>query len=128
MKRILIIALLFVASSALAQQDFPKDLTVSWVNPSLYTDDTPIEVGDLESIRIEVYRQNDTVPVFTATIPDSGEGLPQTEVFLASIPKPGTYRIEGYAIVVGGVESDPSIPAFKKYTGKPRKITFVTVS
>ena len=128
MKRLFIIALLFTASSAFAQQDFPKDLTVSWTNPSLYTDDTPIEVGDLDSIRIEVYRQNDLIPVFTATVPDTGEGAAQSELFLDAIPKPGTYRIEGYAIVVGGVESDPSIPAFKKYTGKPRKITFVTVS
>ena len=128
MKRLFIIALLFTASSAFAQQDFPKDLTVSWTNPSLYTDDTPIEVGDLDSIRIEVYRQNDLIPVFTATVPDTGEGAAQSELFLDAIPKPGTYRIEGYAIVVGGVESDPSVPAFKKYTGKPRKITFVTVS
>ncbi len=131
MKRSIIIAVFLSAlsvSCAFAQQDFPKDLTVSWTNPSLYTDDTLIEAGDLDAIRIEVYRQNDIVPVFTATIPDSGEGLPQSELFLAAIPQPGTYRIEEYAIVVGGVESDPSVPAFQKYTGKPRRITFITVN
>lgn len=131
MKRSIIIAVVLSAlsvSCAFAQQDFPKDLTVSWTNPSEYTDSTLIEAGDLDAIRIEVYRQNDTTPVFTATIPDTGEGLTQSELFLAAIPQPGTYRIEGYAIVVGGVESDVSESAFKKYTGKPRKITFVTVS
>jgi len=87
----------------------------------------PIEAGDLDAIRIEIFRNNDAVPVFTATVPDTGEGLAQSEIFIAAIPRPGTYRIEGYAIVVGGVESDPSIPLFKKYTGKPRSIVIVTV-
>jgi hypothetical protein len=116
------IALCLLSASALAQQDFPKDVTVGWTNPDSYVDDTLIEAGDLDAIRIEIYRQNDTVPVFTATVPDTGEGLDQEEVFAAAIPQPGTYRIEGYAIVVGGVESDPSVPLFKKYTGKPRRV------
>jgi hypothetical protein len=93
---------------------------LSWTSPSLYVDGSTIEAGDLDSIRIEVYRQNDTVPVFVATIPDNGEGLEQAETFADSIPQPGTYEVYAYAIVVGGEESDPSAPAFKKYTGKPR--------
>jgi hypothetical protein len=128
MKAILItLALLLFSVTANAQQDYPRPITVSWTNPSLYVDGSTIEAGDLDNIRIEIYRQNDTIPVFTATIPDNGEGAAQSELFADAIPQPGTYRIEGYAIVVGGAESDPSIPAFKKYTGKPRSITLVTV-
>lgn len=128
MKISLIIILLLMSSLAQAQQDFPRDITVSWTNPDSYVDDTLIEAGDLENIRIEIYRQNDTVPVLTATIPDTGEGAAQTETFLSAIPRPGTYRIEGYAIVVGGIESDPSVPLFKKYVGKPRSIILQTVT
>ena len=127
MKTLIALAVLFAALPASAQQDFPKDITLSWTNTFSYVDDSIIEAGDLDSIRIEIYRQNDTVPTFTATVPDNGEGSQQSEVFAAAIPQPGTYRIEGYAIVVGGVESDPSESLFKKYTGKPRKITNITV-
>jgi hypothetical protein len=124
---LLCVPLTLVSGLAQAQQDFPKDITVSWTNPEMYVDGTVIETGDLDAIRIEIYRQNDTVPTFTATVPDNGEGAAQSQVFAAAIPNPGTYRIEGYAIVVGGEESDASESAFKKYTGKPRAITFVTV-
>jgi len=78
-------------------------------------------------VRIEIYRQSDTIPVLTATIPDTGEGAAQSELFAEAIPKPGTYRIEGYSIVIGGAESDASVPLFQKYTGKPRTITSVTI-
>mgnify|MGYP003657591648 CR=1 FL=1 len=70
MRNILALLALFMCSSAFAQQDFPKDITVSWTNPSEYVDATLIEAGDLDSIRVEVYRQNDTVPALTATVPD----------------------------------------------------------
>lgn len=121
-----LIILLLLAFSAQAQQDYPKDVDGCWDNPDSYTDATLIEAGDLEFIRIEIYRQNDTVPAFTATIPDNGEGANQCEVFTEAIPNPGTYRIEGYAIVIGGIESDASIPLFKKYIGKPRSIILRT--
>lgn len=122
MKSILAALILLLSSTAFAQQDYPRDIDVSWTNPSEYVDATLIEAGDLESIRIEIYRNNDTVPVFTATVPDNGEGLQQAELFAAAIPQPGTYRLEAYAIVVGGAESDPSESLFKKYTGKPRQV------
>ena len=95
MKKIFIVlALITFSGSAFAQQDFPKDITVSWTNPSEYVpnpDGSPgglIEAGDLESIRVEIYRQSDTVPVFTATVPDNGEGADQAELFLSAIPQP----------------------------------------
>lgn len=108
--------------------EFPQDLQVCWDNPDSYIDGTLIEPGDLENVRIEIYRQNDTVPSFTATVPANGEGLNQCEAFTAAIPQPGTYRIEGYSIVIGGIESDPSEPLFKKYIGKPRSITLISIN
>ena len=121
-----VLVLVGLAKVTYAQQDYPRPITLSWTNPDMYTDGTSIEAGDLENIRIEVYRQNDTVPVFVATIPDNGEGLAQSETFDASIPQPGTYEVIAYAIVVGGEESDASAPAFKKYTGKPRQVILRT--
>jgi len=129
MKTLLPILLLLLSSTAFGQQNFPRDVTVSWTNPTQYTDGSLIEAGDLENIRIEIFRNNDPVtPIFTSTVTDTGEGQPQSEVFALAIPGPGTYDIYGYAIVVGGEESDASSPASKKYTGKPQKITSVTVN
>lgn len=124
---LLVSCVLLLAAPVFAQQDYPRDITVGWDNPSEYVDNTLIEPGDLEAARIEIYRQNDTIPVMTATIPDTGEGLPQLETFADAIPRPGTYRIEGYAIVIGGIESDVSVPEFAKYRGKPRSIVIVTI-
>jgi len=124
---LLLTYVLLLAAPVYAQQDYPRDITVGWDNPDSYVDDTLMEPGDLEAIRIEIYRQDDTVPVMTAPIPDSGEGLSQLETFADAIPRPGTYRIEGYAIVIGGIESDVSVPAFGKYRGKPRSIVIVTI-
>ncbi len=124
--KILFLLLLLIPFAVNAQQDYPRDIDVSWTNPDSYVDDTAIEAGDLENIRVEIYRQNDTVPAFTATIPATGEGTVQAEVFALAIPRPGTYRLEAYAIVLGGIESDPSIPLFKKYVGKPRRVILRT--
>jgi hypothetical protein len=102
-----------------AQQNYPRDITLSWTNADSYTDGTAIEAGDLTGVRIECFRQNDTVPIVTGTFPPTGEGQPQTETFAGSIPQPGTYTCYGYSVVIGGIESDASNPAQKKYVGKP---------
>lgn len=127
MIRLALVFLLAFSSAAFAQQDYPRGITVGWLNADSYVDGTLMEAGDLETVRIEIYRQNDTVPVFTATIPATGEGLLQSEIFAGAIPRPGTYRIEGYSIVIDGIESDTSVPAFKKYVGKPRSITNIVL-
>jgi len=127
MKFFILFLILFPMLS-FGQSDYPRDITVSWLNPDLYVDGSVIEAGDLTNIRIEIYRQNDLVPVFTATIPDTGEGLSQSELFVGAIPQPGTYRIEGYAIVIDGTESDVSESVFQKYIGKPRSITSIVIS
>ena len=118
-KAILAVAVLLLSASAFAQQNYPRGITLSWTNPDAYEGGAPIEAGDLETIRVECFRGNDTVAAFTSSVPDTGEGLPQTETFAAVIPQPGTYRCYAYAIVVGGAESVASNEATKKYTGKP---------
>jgi hypothetical protein len=128
MKQILFVTLLLLSSMANAQQEYPRDITLSWTNASQYTDGTDIEAGDLTGTRIECFRQNDTVPMLTGTFVPTGEGVPQTETFVGSIPQPGTYTCYGYSIVIGGIESDASAPAQKKYVGKPRAPTAWTIN
>ena len=115
----LTLLLLLVGSTAFAQQAYPRDITLSWTNASQYTDGSTIEVGDLDSGRGECFRNNDPIATFTATVPDTGEGLPQSETFVGVIPGPGTYNCVAYSIVIDGTESDPSNTATKKYIGKP---------
>jgi hypothetical protein len=118
--RIFVVLLALLAGAALAQQDYPRDITLSWVNASQYVDGTTIEAGDLTNVRIECFRQNDTVPTVTGTFPATGEGLAQTETLVGAIPNPGTYTCYGYSVVVGDIESDASNPSSKKYVGKPQ--------
>ena len=114
----LLLVLLTLPVVAFAQQDYPRDITLSWTNPSQYVDGSVIEAGDLESIRVECFRGSDTVATFVSSVPDTGEGAPQTETFAGVIPQPGTYTCFAYAIAVG-VESDASNAASRKFTGKP---------
>jgi hypothetical protein len=123
----LFLILLFLPCLAFAQQDYPRDITLSWTNASQYTDGTVIEAGDLTGTRIECFRQNDTVPIVTGTFVPTGEGLAQTETFAGAIPNPGTYTCFGWSIVIGGIESDASNPASKKYVGKPNPPTAWTI-
>lgn len=119
MKFLIGLVLLLAAPAAFAQQDYPRDITLSWANADAYVTGEAIEPGDLESVRIECFRQNETVATFTSTVPDTGEGAAQTETFVGVIPAPGTYLCYGYSIVVGGAESDASNEAQRKFTGKP---------
>ncbi len=124
MKFIITLCLLFVSSVALAA-GYPRDITLSWDNASEYVDSTLIEAGDLTGVKLDCYRQNDVVPVFSAIVPANGEGLRQVETFTASIPRPGTYRCEGFSIVIGDIYSDASVPTYKKFVGKPKAITIL---
>lgn len=112
-------AVLFAATAVQAQQDYPRDIEITWENSSEYVDGTLIEAGDLVGVRIEIFRGQDAVAMFVATVPASGEGLVQVENFVGAIDRPGTYRIVGYSVVIGGINSDASAPIFRKYTGKP---------
>jgi len=121
----LIALLLLLPGVLFAQQNYPQDLPLSWMNADSYVDGTLIEVGDLTGVKIDCYRQNDTVPSLSAVVPATGEGLAQTEVFVGAIPRPGTYRCEGFSIVLDEFFSDASVPTFKKFVGKPKSITLL---
>jgi hypothetical protein len=127
MKKYWLFCLIFVAPVVFAQQDYPRDITLSWTNADSYVDGTPIEAGDLTGVRIECFRQNDTTPIVTGNFVPTGEGLIQSEVLTGVIPQPGTYTCYGYSVVIGGIESDPSNPASKKYVGKPNPPTSWTI-
>ena len=113
-----VLALLF-SVSAFAQQDYPRDITLNWDNPTQYVDNSFIDAGDLAAIRVQCFRSNDIVPTFEESRPDTGEGAHQSETYIGVIPGPGSYTCYAFAIVVGGVESDTSNGVLKKYTGKP---------
>jgi hypothetical protein len=122
---VFLLSAFLLPAKASAQSDYPRDITLSWINPDSYVDNTLIEAGDLDIIHLDCYRGNELVPMFSANVPDVGEGLPQSETYVGIIDKPGTYRCEAFAFV-DGISSDPSEPAFKKYTGKPKAVTFFT--
>jgi hypothetical protein len=117
--RIVILALLLAPLTAMAQQEYPRDITLSWTNASQYEDGSLIDAGDLTEVRVECFRNNDATPSFTATVPVTGEGLSQSEIFVGVIPSPGTYRCVSYSIIFDGTESVASNSTSKKYTGKP---------
>jgi hypothetical protein len=121
----LLIVLLF-PMCVWAQQDYPRDITLSWTNASQYEDGTLIEAGDLTGVRIECFRQNESVATFNGTFPALAEGAAQSETITGAIPQPGTYTCYGYSVIFDGTESVASNPATKKYTGKPNPPTTFT--
>jgi hypothetical protein len=118
MKMIAVLSLLLISISANAQQDYPRDITLSWTSADSYTDGTLMETGDLTEEHFDCYRQNEATPTFSVTIPAIGEGAVRSETFAGVIPNPGTYRCEGFSLTVDDI-SDASNSAFKKFTGKP---------
>ena len=120
MRKLLVLFASLMTFNVCAQQNYPRDITLSWTNTDTFVGGTLMEPGDLESVRVECFRHSDPVnPTFTATVPDTGEGQPQTETFVGVIPQPGTYNCFAYSIVIDGQESDPSDQASSKYVGKP---------
>ena len=118
MKRIIALSLL-LASTALAQQDYPRDITYCWVLPSQYVDGSAIQEGDLASTRI-VSERNDGTQVLDEMVPvNTSPGGSQCKTFVGVIPQPGTYLAVAYAITVDDISSDASDVASRKFTGKP---------
>ena len=113
--------MMFFAAFANAQDaSYPRDLTLTWTNPSMYTDGGVIEAGDLESVRFECANNlTPTVLVLDASLADNGEGQPQSNTWPGIIPGSGTYTCYAWATVVDGSESAASAPALKKHLGTP---------
>lgn len=105
---------------AQAQQDYPRDLTASWTNPSEYIDATLIQDGDLRGTRIQCERHDGTI-VIDEEVPIGSNlpGDPQSFVFVGAIPQPGTYTCLSYAVTIDSIFSDASNPATRRFTGKP---------
>ena len=120
MKLLAALILLGLSMTAYGQQDYPRDITLSWTNASQYEDGSLIAAGDLTSVRVECFRNADATPSFTATVPVTGEGLPQAEDFIGVIPNPGQYSCVAYSIIFDGTESVASNVTLRKYTGKPK--------
>lgn len=118
--RLAIFTLFFVGSNAFAGL-LPEDFTLSWTNPSAYTDGTPIDAGDLSSIRVSCTRNGQ--PFLSDVVPANGVGLAQSNTWPALITNPGTYECNVFAVVIDGTESDPSNTTSKKYIGKPNPPT-----
>lgn len=115
--------LLFITMLALGQSTYPRDAAVCWTNPSLYEDGSVIQDGDLASIRITGTR-HDGSPAFDLLEPAAVvAGSAQCATLIGAIPQPGTYEFVAYAITIDDTSSDASNSEFKKYTGKPQKIT-----
>jgi len=134
MKKILTFFLLLIASNATAQMvppapSFPADITLTWTWPTLYTDDSPIQPGDLRGGIINCddaqgFRVIDVeIPIVTAL------GSPQTQVFAGAIPRPGVYTCVSYAVTILDVRSVASNTAIKTYAGSgmPHPPTNLTV-
>lgn len=126
--RMLIGALMLLGAFANAQtSSYPRDLTLTWTNPSQYTDGGAIEAGDLESVRFEC--ANNLTPnvfVLDASLADNGEGQVQSNTWAGVIPSSGTYTCYAWATVVDGSESGASAPALKKHLGIPMAPVILT--
>lgn len=111
---------LLLPITAMAQQDYPRDITYCWTLPTQYVDGSVIEAGDLATTRIAASR-NSGESIFDELIP-VGTTLPgerQCHTFVGAIPGPGTYLAVAFAITIDDVSSDASNEASRKFTGKP---------
>ena len=103
---IVIALLLFGTDTFAANPPLPWNLQICWTNASLNEDGSALT--DLDQVRIEYFRNNDTVPSFVLAVPADAEGSRQCYLFENSIEQIGTYHIFGYSINTAGLESQPS--------------------
>ena len=121
MKKILTSAvLLFTSMLAFSQSNYPRDIELSWTNPSNYVDGTSIQPGDLDFTRL-VCDRHDGVNFIDQNIPLGADipGGPSLVVLTGAVPKPGTYNCSAFSVTIDGTSSDASNVVAKKYTGKP---------
>jgi hypothetical protein len=118
--RMLFVSFLLLALPAAAQTLFPQDITFEWTNATQYEDGSLIAAGDLTNVRVECFRNNNTVAIINQSFAATGEGLPQTETLVGAIPQPGTYVCYAYSVLFDGTESAASNSASRKYTGRPK--------
>lgn len=119
MKKLLAI-LVLISMPALAA-DYPRDIPLSWTNPITYTDDTPILEGDLKSIYLVCFRNNDMqTPAAEVEVPiNPVVGSSQSHSIVDGAAMPGTYHCFAAAITVDDLWSDLSNEKTLRYRGKP---------
>jgi hypothetical protein len=121
MKKFLIFLLAFVPMLTLAQSSYPRDISHCWTLPSLNTDGSSIQDGDLSHVRIVTVRNSgETVLDTNIPIGDLLPGDRQCFNSVGAIPGPGQYASVAYAVTVDDISSDASNEAYKRYTGKPQ--------
>jgi hypothetical protein len=120
MRKVTVLIMLLLGAAAVAQQNYPRDITLSWTAPVLYVDGTAIQQGDLKETRIYCERNDGSVVIDEAVPMIGGPGDPQEYVFSGAIPQPGTYTCTSFAVTIDDISSDASDPATIKYTGKPQ--------
>lgn len=117
---ILAATVLAVLVPANAQQSYPRDLTLSWTQPTTYVDGSLIGAGELRGTLLTCWRQNDpNTMVIDEEVAAPNAGGSYEHTFLESINQPGTYLCVAYAVTVDDLYSDMSNTVDRKYTGKP---------
>ena len=125
MNRVLASIIIFLLPCVVAaQQDYPRDLTLSWTNPSEYENGDPILEGDLRAILATCWRNNDpnTLVVEEEVPINPVVGSEQTHTFVGSISQPGTYLCVAYAVTSTDIYSDPSNTKAFRFIGKPKPV------
>ena len=111
--------LLLLPAFALAQSNYPRDLTITITWPTAYVDGSVILDGDLRGAQVICQRQdatmiaNEEIPI--VVLP----GESQVHTFTGAVPQPGKYTCVAQAITVQNDISDPSNAHEQRFTGKP---------
>jgi hypothetical protein len=126
MRILLAVLLLAFWAGAHAQQNYPRNITITYTQPTLYDDGTTIDAGELATNRFECSRHDATVVVAESRPVTALPGGSQSEAFTGVIPQPGTYTCFVWVSTVD-TESDASLPDDQKFTGKPLPVTDVII-
>lgn len=121
MKKLMIgLFLLFVSLPAMAQQGYPRDITLTFRWPTTYVSGELIQEGDLRGGDAICFRNQELAPTFDLRM-DIGVPLGSLEsiLFAGVIPRPGNYRCFVTAVTVDEISSDLSDEARRRFTGKP---------
>lgn len=122
------VAALFTAVAVYAQQDYPRDLTLSWSQPTQYVDGTTIGAGELRGALATCWRHNSPNDfIVDEEVPAPNAGGQYSYTFVGVVPGPGTYVCGMFAVTVDDIYSDMSNTVDRKYTGKPLPPQNVTI-
>ena len=125
MKKVfLFLVICLLATEANAQQDYPRDITLTFRWPTTYVSGELIQPGDLRGGDAICFRNQDlNAPTFDLPMDILVPlGEKQSVLFPSVIPKPGNYSCFVTAVTVDDISSDLSNEARRRFTGKPLPI------